>query len=101
MIISSLGSLVASDAGFVKVKPTLQLINHPEIFAMGDILDLPEQKQLAKALAHADILAANIPRYLSNPGTTLTQYGGMRSRENIVISNGKVSSSCFVTSIGS
>lgn len=91
MIISSLGNAVASPAGFIKVKPTLQLLQHSDIFAMGDILDIPEQKQIAKASAHASTLAANIPKYLADPATNaMKPYGGMMSREMIAITNGKV-----------
>jgi NADH dehydrogenase FAD-containing subunit len=39
-------SLLSSNG--VKVKPTFQLEGHDNIFAVGDVADLPEQKQAAK-----------------------------------------------------
>lgn len=86
-IISSLGSSVASSSGFIKVTPTFQLPDHPDIFAIGDITDLPEQKQAAKAGNHARIVAANIPAYLSS--STMKEYGKSVT-EMIVVTNGKV-----------
>ena len=49
----------------VKVQPTFQLIGHPNIFAIGDLVDLPEQKQLAKTPGHAAIVSANIVSLLA------------------------------------
>ncbi|PPR02371.1 hypothetical protein CVT24_011712 [Panaeolus cyanescens] len=60
-ISSSLGTDALSDSGFVKVLPTLQLSeNHPRIFAGGDIIDWPEQKQSVRAYVHASIIAKNV-----------------------------------------
>jgi NADH dehydrogenase FAD-containing subunit len=80
---------VLTDTGFVKVQPTLQLSTHPEIFAVGDVVDLPEQKQLFKAQSHAAIVAANIVAYLR--GRSLKPYKSMP--EVIFISIGKVNTS--------
>jgi len=80
---------VLTDTGFVKVQPTLQLSTHPEIFAVGDVVDLPEQKQLFKAQRHAAIVAANIVAYLR--GRPLKPYKG--DPEVIFISIGKVNTS--------
>jgi len=55
---------VLTDTGSIKVQPTLQLSAHPEIFAVRDVVDLPEQKQLFKAQSHAAIVAPNIVAYL-------------------------------------
>lgn len=46
--------------GGVKVKPTFQIEGHDNIFAIGDLADLPEQKQAAKAPGHAAIVNKNI-----------------------------------------
>uniref|UniRef100_A0A0W0FF03 FAD/NAD(P)-binding domain-containing protein n=1 Tax=Moniliophthora roreri TaxID=221103 RepID=A0A0W0FF03_MONRR len=74
--------------GFVKVKPTLQLPQHPNIFAAGDIIDWNEQKQAAKIKAHVSVVLKNITSYLS--GKTITnKYKG--STELIIITNGKAS----------
>ncbi|KAK2462349.1 hypothetical protein APHAL10511_005655 [Amanita phalloides] len=84
-IISSLGSRVANERGYVKIHPTFQLHDHPDIFALGDIVDWKEQKQVTKAQAHAAIVAANVDAYLS--GRKLTSYKG--SPEMILITLGK------------
>lgn len=79
--------------GLVKVRPTLQLAAYDDIFAGGDILDIKEQKQYAKALTHAHILAINVLAFIANSNNTiatkLKPYKG--SSELIVITIGKVS----------
>lgn len=44
----------------VKVEPTLQLPGYKNIFVIGDLADLPEQKQAMKAPNHAAIAAKNV-----------------------------------------
>ena len=53
-------NLISSNG--VKVKPTFQLEGHDNIFALGDVANLPEQKQVAKVSSldsyvneHADL----------------------------------------------
>ncbi|KAF9026131.1 FAD/NAD-P-binding domain-containing protein [Hymenopellis radicata] len=58
----------------VRVLPTLQLPDHPEIFALGDMIDWPEVKQALKAEAHGNIVAANVLNYLKDK--PLKSYGG-------------------------
>ena len=48
----------------MKIKPTFELQNHPGIFAVGDIIDWPEQKQAGKVMAHAEIAVANLMSFL-------------------------------------
>jgi len=86
--IKSLGSNVLTDAGFVKVKPTLELAGHSRIFAMGDIIDWKEEKQAMKAMGHKSIVANNVLSVLGQ-NLALKNYEG--SREIILLSNGRVS----------
>ncbi|PSR70706.1 hypothetical protein PHLCEN_2v13436 [Hermanssonia centrifuga] len=84
--ISSLGSDVLTKSGSVKVKPTLELQDHPGVFAAGDIIDWKEQKQAGKAPNHAGIVAPNVVSFLA--GTTQKKvYKG--SIEMIIIPVGK------------
>ena len=84
--ISTIGPDALTKNGFVRVQPTLQLIGHPNIFAGGDAIDWPEQKQSAKAKQHAGIIARNVVAYLG--GKSLQEYKG--SIEMIAITNGRV-----------
>jgi len=87
MIAESLGQDAVTTRKYVKVLPTLQLKSHPAIFALGDILDWDEQKQLFKTSGQASVIAANI----------LSVLGGSEPRKNyksgpemILVTNGKV-----------
>ncbi|KAL4267990.1 FAD/NAD(P)-binding domain-containing protein [Pleurotus pulmonarius] len=83
--IKTLAPDALTDGGRVKVRPTLQLASFDDIFAGGDILDVEEEKQLAKAFSHVKILTANILASISNK--PLKAYKG--STEMILITNGK------------
>ncbi|TFY70545.1 hypothetical protein EVG20_g2450 [Dentipellis fragilis] len=84
--ITSLGSDVLTSQGNVKVLPSLQLRSYPNIFAAGDVIDVDEQKQLAKTPAHAGVIVANVLSILSG-GSATKEYKG--SPELILITNGK------------
>ncbi|KAF5325123.1 hypothetical protein D9619_010036 [Psilocybe cf. subviscida] len=84
-IAESLGPDVLSPNKYVKVQPTLQLVNHPNIFVIGDAVDNTEQKQAAKTVAHAAVAGGNIVALLE--GKVLKPYKG--SAEMIVITLGK------------
>ena len=90
--VGSLGSSTLSSSGFIKVKPTLQLVDHPRIFAAGDVIDWREQKQAAKAGAHAKVVVQNVLNVLAGKKAALVSYQG--SPELIVIINGRVSRFC-------
>jgi len=70
------------------VKPTLQLIDHPNILAAGDILDWNEQKQAAKTAPHAAVVVSNVNSLLNGGSSALKEYAG--STEMIIVTNGKV-----------
>lgn len=86
-IISSLGDDVATETGHIHVRPTLQLNKYPSIFALGDIINNPEQKQLAKSYAHAAVVAANITSLLNGAQPTKVYNGSM---EMILVTTGMV-----------
>lgn len=74
--------------GYVKIRDTFQLEAYSDIFALGDIIDVDEQKQAGKADAHAAMVSANVLSYVR--GQPLNKkYKG--SYEMIIITNGKVS----------
>ncbi|KAJ7897039.1 FAD/NAD(P)-binding domain-containing protein [Mycena olivaceomarginata] len=76
-IAKSLGEDALDERKQIKVTPTLQLPNHPDIFALGDAINT--------AMAHAGIITGNIIAHLS--GKSLSPYKG--SPEMIIITNGK------------
>jgi len=90
--ISTLGPDALTDRGTVRVNPTLQLVSHPDIYAAGDVIDWAEQKQAAKAGAHAAVIIANILSAVAGK-TPTTQYKG--SLELIVITNGKAGGAAY------
>lgn len=86
-IISSLGNDIATDRGHLHVKPTLQLDAYPNIFALGDVIDLPEQKQLVKCGSQVPIVAANISSILSGSQPVKVYKGSV---EMIMVTLGRV-----------
>lgn len=78
------------------VKPTLQLKSNPRVFALGDVIEWPEQRMLAKTGPHAGIVTHNVIAILGglqrgrDLGTVrgLKNYGGFM--EAILVTNGQV-----------
>jgi NADH dehydrogenase FAD-containing subunit len=73
-VAKSLGEDALDERKQIKVTPTLQLPNHPDIFALGDAINTVEQKQVMKAMAHGGIITGNIIAQLS--GKSLSPYKG-------------------------
>lgn len=81
-----------NDNGFVKVdKETLEVVGHSNIYALGDIADLPGQKTLAKTPKQASVVAANVLNAITAKAGKGKKkvYKGMF--EGIFITNGEVS----------
>ncbi|KAF8330676.1 hypothetical protein F5887DRAFT_1178575 [Amanita rubescens] len=58
--IATLGEDVLWSSKCVRINPAFQLLHHKRIFAAGDVIEWEEQKQLSKALNHADMIAKNV-----------------------------------------
>ncbi|KAH9973763.1 FAD/NAD-P-binding domain-containing protein [Lactifluus volemus] len=91
--VKSLSSDVLNSRGQIKIKSTFQLESHSNIYAIGDVTNLTEQKQAAKAPKHAQIAAANILSQLSGEAPKQTYSG---QPELIVITNGKYQGIAFI-----
>ncbi|KAJ3835255.1 hypothetical protein F5878DRAFT_543529 [Lentinula raphanica] len=105
---SYLPSDLLSSTGHVKILPTFQLPSHPNVFALGDIIDWKEQKSAAKAAYfHAPKVVKNILLYLRERGEAggapasvelatskrSAKYNG--AIEMIVVTNGKASGMAY------
>lgn len=49
-----------TEKGYIKINEHLQLVDYPNIFALGDIADIDEEKLAQNAEKHADVVAKNI-----------------------------------------
>ena len=94
--IKPLGPDVLSPTGHVRVKHTLQLDDHPRIFALGDIIDWKEEKQAFKAMGHVPIVVENVMA-LVNGKSKFKEYKG--TYEIIALTSGKVRIFAFVRHI--
>ncbi|KAL0581579.1 hypothetical protein V5O48_000509 [Marasmius crinis-equi] len=95
VVASSLGMNAVTPQGHIRVKPTLQLVDHPNIFAAGDIIDWQEQKTSAKAsMGHAPVVVKNIINFVTGKGAN-AEYKG--STEILALTNGKDSGLLFVS----
>lgn len=90
ILASSLGADILTEGKFVHVSPQLQVFGHPSVFAAGDIIDWPEEKQFGKTVGQAAVVAANIISYLANKPLSKEYTGGP---EAIILTNGKVQAS--------
>jgi len=90
---SSLGVDILSADKSVRVSPQLQVFGHPSVFAAGDIVDWPEEKQFGKTVGQAAVVAENIISYLANKPLK-KEYAG--SPEAIILTNGKSSGAAYL-----
>ena len=86
-VIASWGSDVLTAKGYVKVKPTFELQSHPGVFALGDIVDWPEQHQAAKSPGHIGVVLPNVISFLNGTPQEKVYKG---SFEMLVLPFGKV-----------
>ncbi|KAK1228423.1 hypothetical protein PQX77_008561 [Marasmius sp. AFHP31] len=83
---TSLGQETLTERGYVKVKPTMQLVGRSNIFAAGDIVEWEEQKMIMKAQGHGKIVVKNIINLLAGKTTDAVYKGAM---EAILVTNGR------------
>ncbi|KAI8851705.1 hypothetical protein BC829DRAFT_386640 [Chytridium lagenaria] len=74
-IVKGLGRDAVDDKGFVKVKLTGQLINHPEIFSLGDVSTLDDHKvAVTIGVGQAPVVSKNIVSLINKPSAPLQEY---------------------------
>ena len=66
------GSPARTTAGTLRVTPHLRVTGHERVFALGDLVDLPEAKMARAAGMQAEVVAANIRALIE--GGALTEY---------------------------
>jgi len=91
--IASLGSEVLDPRRLVRVEPTFEVVDHPGVFAVGDITDCNEQKQAQKYPNHVEVVAPNIVNFLEGRPQTKTYKG---STEIILIPLGRNRGSAYL-----
>ncbi|KAI0329007.1 FAD/NAD(P)-binding domain-containing protein [Cubamyces sp. BRFM 1775] len=96
-LVATLDREAVTPQGHVRVSKNLGIPGHPGIFAAGDIIDWPEQKQAHKAVEHVPVVVANVLSYLEGKALR-EEYKG--SPETIVIPVGKDGGSGYVDLVG-
>lgn len=74
-----------AENGYVAVDKSFRIKGHPKLFALGDLADLPEQRQAAKIPGHVSVAALNIISLLKE-GKVYSEYEGQK--ELIIVTVG-------------
>ncbi len=78
---------ILTPSGRVRTERTFQVVSHPDIFCIGDVVDNEERLGLGKYKKHSKVVCANVlARLRDEPAKAV--YGG--SVESIGITMGKV-----------
>ncbi|EMD38997.1 hypothetical protein CERSUDRAFT_93037 [Gelatoporia subvermispora B] len=75
--------------GYVRVRSTLELVSHLGVFAVGDIIKWPEQKQAAKVDSHVAAVVPNLLTFLQGKSLRRKYKGTMKM---IVLPAGRIRS---------
>ncbi|KIY63390.1 FAD/NAD(P)-binding domain-containing protein [Cylindrobasidium torrendii FP15055 ss-10] len=84
-------------SGLVSVRKSLQLASYSHIFALGDIVDIPEQKTVLNAMNHANVVAPNVLSYLAGQPLRYQYEGSMTA---LLVTIGKQSGIGYVGKFG-
>ncbi|KAJ3213929.1 hypothetical protein HDU67_002293 [Dinochytrium kinnereticum] len=72
-LVKGLGAV--DEKGFIKVKPTGQLLEHPNIFSLGDVATLDDHKvAFIIGMSQAPLVSKNIISLIKTPTATLKDY---------------------------
>lgn len=85
-VLKTFDPAIVSSNGYVKVNNYFQVAGHPKVFAVGDIADLKEEKQVAKIDKHTSVLALNIVSLIKE-GKPVKEYKGQQ--EILIVSVGR------------
>lgn len=86
--------------GSIRVRPTLQVVGHDHMYAIGDVTDVPENKRADAARRHARVAVANIaaqldgrePEHTYEPSINwvVVPLGSVRGASQLVDTRGKI-----------
>lgn len=86
--------------GSIRVRPTLQVVGHDRMYAIGDVTDVPENKRADAARRHARVVVANIatqldghePKYTYEPSINwvVLPLGPAHGASQLVDNRGKI-----------
>ena len=74
-----------TEKGFIKVDNTFRVLGRKDIFAIGDIADIPEIKLGAFALKHVHLMEKNLNSLTFNPDAKLKTYKPSKSISMVTI----------------